>query len=57
VKNLLVKLWREEQGQDLAEYVLLVTLISLAAIAAMQDFANGISDTFLAAATRFTAAT
>jgi Flp pilus assembly pilin Flp len=34
----LKRLWQDESGQDLVEYVLLVTLVSLATIAAVQTF-------------------
>ncbi len=33
MKNLLKRLWQEEQGQDLVEYGLLVVLVALAAMA------------------------
>lgn len=39
-------LWKEEEGQDLVEYGLLVVLISLFAVAAMSSLAKGISDAF-----------
>lgn len=48
--NLMKRLWKEEEGQDLVEYALLVVLISLAAIVAMQNLASGISDAFSNAA-------
>jgi Flp pilus assembly pilin Flp len=50
MKNILGRLLREEAGQDLVEYALLVVLISLSVIAGMQSLANGISDTFSDAA-------
>ena len=34
MKNLLMKLWKEEEGQDLTEYALLLVLLSLAAVGA-----------------------
>jgi pilus assembly protein Flp/PilA len=40
------RLWREEEGQDLVEYGLLLVLISLFAVVAMKGLANGISDAF-----------
>jgi Flp pilus assembly pilin Flp len=46
MKNLLRKLWKDEEGQDLVEYALLVVLISLGSIAAMTSLASGISDAF-----------
>ena len=48
--NLMKMLWKEEEGQDLVEYALLVVLISLAAVVAMQNLASGISDAFSNAA-------
>ena len=46
MKNLLYRLWKEEEGQDLVEYALLVVLIALGAIAAMKSLASAISDAF-----------
>jgi len=46
MKNILVRLCREEAGQDLVEYGLLLVLVSLFAVAGMQSLANGISDAF-----------
>jgi Flp pilus assembly pilin Flp len=46
MKNILVGLWKEEAGQDLVEYALLVVLISLAAVASMNALASGIEDAF-----------
>jgi pilus assembly protein Flp/PilA len=50
MKNLMGRLWKDEEGQDLVEYALLVVLISLAAVAAMSNLASGISDAFSNAA-------
>jgi pilus assembly protein Flp/PilA len=49
--NTLLRLWKEEEGQDLVEYALLVVLISLTALAGMHALACAISDTFSSAAT------
>jgi pilus assembly protein Flp/PilA len=54
MKNVLMKLWKEDQGQDLVEYALLVVLVSLAAIVAMNNLASGISDAFSNAAANLT---
>jgi pilus assembly protein Flp/PilA len=54
VKNTLMKLWKDDQGQDLVEYALLVVLISLGAIAAMNNLASGISDAFSNAVAQLT---
>ncbi|HVB35194.1 MAG TPA: Flp family type IVb pilin [Patescibacteria group bacterium] len=44
--NTMLRLWKEEEGQDLVEYALLVVLIALGAIAAMRGLASAISDAF-----------
>ena len=54
MKNVLMKLWKEDQGQDLVEYALLVVLISLAAVVAMNTLASCISDAFSNAAANLT---
>jgi Flp pilus assembly pilin Flp len=37
--NLLTRIWREEQGQDLVEYALIAALTALAAIVTLQNVA------------------
>ncbi len=54
MKGLLLRLWREEAGQDLTEYALLLVLIALAAIISMQTLANAISNVFSNAAVNLT---
>ena len=54
MKNLLARLWKEEDGQDLTEYALLVTLVALGAISAMSSFATDISMAFSTAASNLT---
>ena len=54
MKNALMKLWKDDEGQDLVEYALLVVLISLAAVLAMNNLASGISDAFSNAAANLT---
>ena len=54
MQNLLVRLWTEEQGQDLTEYALLLVLLSLAAIGALGILANAINATFTNAAANLT---
>jgi pilus assembly protein Flp/PilA len=51
------KLWREDEGQDLTEYALLLVLVALAAITAMGTLANAITNTFSNAASNLTTAT
>jgi len=57
MKNLLVRLWKEEEGQDLTEYALLLVLLSLAAVGALGTLASAINGTFANAATNLSTAT
>ena len=50
MKNTLMRLWKEEEGQDLVEYGLLLVLVALAAIAGMTSLATAINSTFQRAA-------
>ena len=50
MKNILVRLWQEEEGQDLTEYALLLVLLSLAAIGALGTLATAINGVFTNAA-------
>jgi len=50
MRNTLRHLWNEEEGQDLAEYGLLLVMIALAAIATMNSLGSAISDVFSNAA-------
>jgi pilus assembly protein Flp/PilA len=54
MKNILKKLWQEEEGQDLVEYGLLVVLIALFAIAAMGKLGSAVSNVFSSAAANLT---
>jgi pilus assembly protein Flp/PilA len=51
MKNLMIRLWKEEEGQDLTEYALLLVLLSLAAIASLGALASSINSVFNKAAT------
>lgn len=44
---------REDEGQDLIEYALVVALIALAATTGMGTLANGINKAFSSLATKF----
>ena len=44
--NLMKRLWKEEEGQDLIEYALLVALVALAATAGMNTLAQAINNAF-----------
>ena len=46
MKNLLMKLWREDEGQDLVEYALLLVLLTLAAVASLGGLASAINKVF-----------
>jgi pilus assembly protein Flp/PilA len=50
MKNLMIRLWKEEEGQDLTEYALLLVLLSLAAIATLGTLASAINSVFNKAA-------
>jgi pilus assembly protein Flp/PilA len=51
MKNLLTRLWKEEEGQDLTEYALLLVLVALAAIGSLGTLASAINAVFSKAAT------
>jgi len=46
MKETLLRLWSNDEGQDLVEYALLVALIGVALIAAMTALKGGISGAF-----------
>ena len=46
MKETLLRLWSDDEGQDLVEYALLCALISVALIAAMQALKGGVSTAF-----------
>ena len=50
MKNLIARLSKEEEGQDLTEYGLLLVMVALAAIATMNTLASAISNVFSNAA-------
>jgi len=57
MKNLLMRLWREEEGQDLTEYALLLVLLSLAAVVFLAPLATAINNVFSNAAANLTTTT
>jgi len=57
VKQWVNKLWREDEGQDLTEYALLIVLVALVAIATMQTLGGTISNVFSNAASNLASAT
>jgi Flp pilus assembly pilin Flp len=54
MKNVLMRLWKEEEGQDLTEYALLLALISVVMVATIQALATGIKTAIAAATTALT---
>jgi Flp pilus assembly pilin Flp len=50
MKNLWRILWREQKGQDLTEYALLLALLALGAIASIGTMAKTINNVFANAA-------
>ena len=50
MKDLFKRLWKDESGQDLTEYALLLVLIALAAITAMGTLATAIKGVYTSAA-------
>jgi Flp pilus assembly pilin Flp len=54
MKTLLVRLWHEEEGQDLTEYALLLVLLTLAAVTTLGGLATAINGVFTNTSTRLT---
>ncbi len=52
MKRLVTNLWKKEEGQDLVEYALLLTLIALALVVSIQNLATAIAATFASAGTK-----
>ena len=56
MKSFLIRLWRDEEGQDLTEYALLLVLLALAAVATMGTLAGVIRNVFSNAASNLSGA-
>jgi pilus assembly protein Flp/PilA len=56
MKKHLLRLWKEEEGQDLTEYALLLVLIALAAVVVMGTLGSAINNVFSTAASQLTSA-
>jgi pilus assembly protein Flp/PilA len=54
MKKLIIRLWKEQEGQDLTEYALLLVLLSLAAIGTLGTLASAINSVFSTAASNLT---
>jgi pilus assembly protein Flp/PilA len=46
MKNLLIRLWKEEEGQDLTEYALLLTLLVLVGAASVGAVGTAVNKVF-----------
>jgi Flp pilus assembly pilin Flp len=46
MKNLMMRLWKQEEGQDLIEYVLQVALIALLVATVFPEFAAALTGQF-----------
>ena len=57
MKMILARLWKEEEGQDLTEYALLLVLVALAAIGALSPLATAINGVFANAGTALNSTT
>jgi pilus assembly protein Flp/PilA len=57
MKSLLVRLWKQDEGQDLVEYALLLALLVLVAVATLGTLANAVKNVFTNAASNLTKAT
>jgi len=57
MKNLMIRLWKEEEGQDLTEYALLLVLLALAAVGSLSTLASAINLAFSKAATNLSTST
>jgi pilus assembly protein Flp/PilA len=57
MNELLMRLWKDDAGQDLTEYGLLLVLVALVAITAMKGLATAIENAFNNAATSLGSAT
>ena len=44
MRRTLSRLWKEDEGQDLVEYGLLIVLVALASIAAMHTVASAVTN-------------
>jgi len=57
MKNLLIRLWKDEEGQDLTEYALLAVLIAVGAITASKALTTAINGALGAASSNLNTAT
>jgi len=46
MENFLTRLWKEEEGQDLTEYALLLVMIALVGAATVKNIGNLVNNVF-----------
>lgn len=56
MRTCLLRLWKEDEGGDLAEYALLLFLVCTIAVAAMRGFASSVTNMYSRASHRVVAA-
>jgi Flp pilus assembly pilin Flp len=56
VLNSLIRLHKDEAGQGLVEYVLILALVAFAAVTGMNSLATGLNSAFLAVDSKLTSA-
>ncbi|HET7214501.1 MAG TPA: Flp family type IVb pilin [Terriglobia bacterium] len=56
MRELCEKVWRDEQGQDLTEYALILVLVSLVAVAILRSVGTAVYNTYSDASSNFTTA-
>lgn len=50
MKRMLIMLWKDQGGQDLTEYALLLAMLLLAAVGALPKLATAVNNVFASAA-------
>jgi Flp pilus assembly pilin Flp len=56
MRSFLVRVWKDEEGQDLIEYGLLLVFISLVAVASLGSIRSAITNIFSGAAANMSSA-
>jgi Flp pilus assembly pilin Flp len=57
MRQFLARLWKEDEGQDLTEYALLLVLLTLAAVTTLGNLADAIGGVFTNVTANLTAPT
>lgn len=56
MRQVFVRFWRDESGQDLIEYALVAALIALGAVTSMKTVSTAIGDAFTSIETQLSSA-